>query len=140
MLQDHQAPTLARVITGAGTDSAEYTTDTRPNITSRTESVSAQALYFAPSACAMDTSHSGVVLLLGAPGVGKSALGKLLQRTHAATVDAFVNVGDQLRATGKVEQHLRNPTTASKQELSHLASDILDDAFRAFKARMNLHM
>jgi signal recognition particle GTPase len=69
---------------------------------------------------AMGTSHSDVhthvVLLLGAPGVGKSTLGKLLQRTHAATVDAFVNVGDQLRATGKVERHLRDPTAASKLE------------------------
>jgi adenylate kinase family enzyme len=86
----------------------------------------------------MDTSNSGVVLLLGAPGVGKSTLGKLLQRTHASTVDAF-NVGDQLRATGKVERHLRDPTAAGKLELSDLASDILDDAFSAFKARMVQH-
>lgn len=81
--------------------------------------------------------RSGVVLLLGAPGVGKSTLGKLLQGTHSCTVQAFVNVGEQLRATGKVEQHLRHPTSTSKQDLARLAHSILEKACRSFKEQEN---
>lgn len=91
-------------------------------------------LCIATIAAKMISQRSGVVLLLGAPGVGKSLAGRLLKHAHSASVHAFVNVGQLLRATGMVEQHLRNPTSASKAALGAAAREILSGACCEFKA------
>jgi adenylate kinase family enzyme len=70
----------------------------------------------------------GAVLLLGAPGVGKSVLGDALCAAHGATVHAFLNVGEQWRKAGKVDTHLRHPTAAGKEELQQLARNMLSAA------------
>lgn len=80
--------------------------------------------------------YSGVVFLLGAPGAGKSALGRLLSQTHSQTVYDFVNVGEQLRATGKVQKHLQHPTQMGKKQLAQLARGILEEVCRDFKKHM----
>jgi len=77
-----------------------------------------------------------VVLLLGAPGAGKSVLGRLLSQFHSPTTYGFVNVGDQLRATGRVQEHLQHPTQLGKKQLAQMARDILEEACRGFKMHM----
>lgn len=70
----------------------------------------------------------GAVLLLGAPGAGKSVLGNALCATHSATIHSFLSVGQQLRDAGKVDKYLRNPTAAGKAELQQLARSMLSAA------------
>jgi adenylate kinase family enzyme len=70
----------------------------------------------------------GAVLILGAPGAGKSVLGDALCTAHSATVHAFLNVGQQLRDAGKVEKHLKHPSAAGKAELQQLARGMLSAA------------
>jgi adenylate kinase family enzyme len=60
----------------------------------------------------------GAVLILGAPGAGKSVLGDALCTAHSATVHAFLNVG----------QHLKHPSAAGKAELQQLARGMLSAA------------
>jgi adenylate kinase family enzyme len=74
---------------------------------------------------------SGAVLLLGAPGSGKTLLGGILARTHCNVLQ--VNIGQSLRATGKVQQHFLNPTGSSKQSLAQGARQLLSTACKQFK-------
>lgn len=91
-------------------------------------------LQFAITSTRKMHSLSGVVLLLGSPGAGKSLLGRLLLQAHAHSVHAFVNVGHILRATGKVDDHLQHPSSASKASLALSAREILQAACHDFKA------
>lgn len=72
----------------------------------------------------------GAVLLIGAPGSGKSVLGKALAATHSLHVHSFINIGQKLRTTDKVERHLQHPSLASKQGLTTSAEALLHQACR----------
>lgn len=73
---------------------------------------------------------SGLVLLLGAPGVGKSTLASALLAAHSSSIHAFLNVGEHLRAEGRLDAHLRCPSAARKLDLRRLAQGMLEDACR----------
>lgn len=87
-------------------------------------------LFVIPDASRMDTDNctKGVVLLSGSPGAGKSLLGQALSAAHSASIHAYVNVGQQLRSTGKVDKYMRHPTAARKAKLQQLATCILSKA------------
>jgi hypothetical protein len=57
----------------------------------------------------------GLILLIGAPGSGKSLLGQVLQ-TRGRNV-AFFSVGNQLRKTGLLDEHDRADTVAKRKEI-----------------------
>eukprot|EP00798_Chlamydomonas_sp_ICE-L_P029719 gene29719-5154_t len=63
------------------------------------------------------------VLLLGAPGSGKSELGEAMVRGNPST--AFISVGMQLRAEGLVDEYLDNPTEAGRLCMNQRAALIL---------------
>lgn len=70
----------------------------------------------------------GAVLIIGAPGAGKSVLGDALCAAHPASVHAFLNVGQQLRDAGKVVEYKMHSTAACKAELQQLARNMLSAA------------
>lgn len=70
----------------------------------------------------------GVVLIIGAPGSGKSVLGEALATVHSLHVHSCLNIGQQLRNSGKVKRHLQFPTVASKMELQAMARAVMDQA------------
>jgi adenylate kinase family enzyme len=76
----------------------------------------------------------GAVLILGAPGAGKSLLGDALCAAHSSTIHAFLNIGQQLRNAGKVFEYQRHPTAARKTELQQLARTILSHACQELAA------
>lgn len=75
----------------------------------------------------------GVVVLLGAPGVGKSLLGKALSQAHGSAAE-FLNVGEELRAQGLVKQHQEHPTEATRQALASKAEELRAAACRRLAA------
>ncbi|KXZ47387.1 hypothetical protein GPECTOR_35g825 [Gonium pectorale] len=66
----------------------------------------------------------GAVLLIGAPGVGKSTLGRYLQQAHPDRV-TFFSVGEELRLRGLVPQHPEAPDAARRRELRQLVRELL---------------
>lgn len=75
----------------------------------------------------------GVVLLIGAPGVGKSTLAKALQKEHPECV--LLNTGEQLRALGLVNEHLLHPSAAGLEDLQITARRLLEEACCTLKLR-----
>ncbi|PNH03221.1 hypothetical protein TSOC_010756 [Tetrabaena socialis] len=71
--------------------------------------------------------QSGAVLLIGAPGVGKSTLGRYLQLQQPGTT-RFVSVGDHLRSLGLVQQQQERPTEARRQAMQREARAELERA------------
>jgi adenylate kinase family enzyme len=76
----------------------------------------------------------GAVLILGAPGAGKSLLGDALCAAHSSAIQAFLNIGQQLRNAGKVDEYQRHPTAACKAELQRLARAMLSAACQELAA------
>lgn len=95
----------------------------------------------AAAACsAAQMPAAGVVLLLGAPGVGKSLLGRALYNAHSQQIQAFLNVGQHLRTMGKLDYSLLyswplQPTAAAslQAELKLLARQALQRACSGLK-------
>ncbi|EFJ39408.1 hypothetical protein VOLCADRAFT_101013, partial [Volvox carteri f. nagariensis] len=84
----------------------------------------------------MDTpTRGGVVLLLGAPGVGKSTLGRYLQHRHPTTT-RFLSVGDELRAKGLVGARQR-PGAEVQREVRRLARELLQREIAEWAAASN---
>jgi hypothetical protein len=73
----------------------------------------------------------GAVLLLGQPGAGKSLLGNALARAHASAV---LNVGEELRAAGLVQQALEHPTEAGRAEMAAEARRLIEERCRKLRA------
>ena len=71
------------------------------------------------------------MLLIGAPGVGKSLLAQALHRTHKSS--CLCNVGQELRRMGLVEQYMSGPTGSQRQLLEDTARSIVQEACRALK-------
>eukprot|EP00798_Chlamydomonas_sp_ICE-L_P024616 gene24616-10237_t len=67
--------------------------------------------------------QTAAVLLIGAPGSGKSVLGEAMRRANPST--AFISVGMQLRAEGLVDEYLDNPTEAGRLQMDQRAALIL---------------
>jgi adenylate kinase family enzyme len=76
----------------------------------------------------------GAVLILGAPGAGKSLLGDALCAAHSSTIHTFLNIGQQLRDAGKVSEYQRLPTAARKAEMQQLAHKMLSAACQELAA------
>lgn len=79
----------------------------------------------------MEELEQGVILLLGAPGAGKSLLGEALSKRHGAS---FLNVGQELRSRGLVEPHLQHPTETGRQRLASEARQLAAAACSQLKA------
>eukprot|EP00798_Chlamydomonas_sp_ICE-L_P024615 gene24615-10236_t len=63
------------------------------------------------------------VLLIGAPGSGKSVLGEAMVQGNPSI--AFVSVGMQLQAEGLVDEYMDNPTEAGRLQMDQRAALIL---------------
>jgi MoxR-like ATPase len=77
---------------------------------------------------------NGAVLIIGAPGAGKSLLGDALCAAHSSTIHAFLNIGQQLRNACKVYEYQRHPTAVRKAELQRLARSMLSAACQELTA------
>jgi hypothetical protein len=71
---------------------------------------------------------AGVVVLLGAPGVGTSLLAAALQEVHSSSVVAICNVGQQLRGLGLVDTYATRPSEQGRQQLQAVAKQMLADS------------
>ncbi|KAG2488438.1 hypothetical protein HYH03_012945 [Edaphochlamys debaryana] len=71
----------------------------------------------------------GAVLLLGAPGVGKSTLGRLLA-SRAPPGSRFLSVGEELRAQGLVRRQEEAPSAARRAQMREAAAELLRGACR----------
>lgn len=76
----------------------------------------------------------GAVLLLGPPGAGKSLLGRALAERYPGSVHCFLNVGEQLRGLGLVEQQQAFPTEAGKAQLAAEARRLVQEACRDLRS------
>lgn len=74
-----------------------------------------------------------VVLLIGAPGVGKSTLAKALQAKHHSIT--LLNTGEQLRTMGLVDEQLAHPSEERSKELQQTARRLLTGACCTLKQR-----
>ncbi|KAG2502098.1 hypothetical protein HYH03_000590 [Edaphochlamys debaryana] len=74
----------------------------------------------------------GAVLLIGAPGVGKSTLGRLLAQQHEGRGARFVSVGDELRERGLALKQEELPWGARHRELRATAEELLRTELRAW--------
>jgi hypothetical protein len=74
-----------------------------------------------------DRARLGAVLLVGAPGVGKSLLGRALEAAHAPG-PTFSSVGDSLRAEGLVQRLLIEPTAEQREVVRTRARELVDAA------------
>jgi adenylate kinase family enzyme len=74
----------------------------------------------------------GAVILIGAPGVGKSTLGRYLTAAVTATTH-FLSVGDVLRERGLVQQQLERPTAARRSAMRREARELLRTACLEWK-------
>ena len=79
-------------------------------------------------------SSKGVVLLLGAPGTGKSLLGNALAMAHRS-ITSFVNVGETLVVEGLVGAHLAHPTPTNQAALRSRARSILEGACASLQSK-----
>jgi hypothetical protein len=68
---------------------------------------------------------AGVLLLLGAPRVGKSLLAAALQEAHSSSVVACYGVGQQLRDLGLVDEYAAHPTAARRAQLREMGTQML---------------
>jgi hypothetical protein len=64
-----------------------------------------------------------VILLLGAPGCGKSQLGNTL--LHQQKLSMFIDIGDRLKKRGELDRYYNVPTLSRKHTLSCAAEDLL---------------
>jgi broad-specificity NMP kinase len=71
----------------------------------------------------------GAVLLLGAPGVGKSLLLQELKR-HLGDSITVLNIGEQLREQGLVQAYQEHPTNAGRRAMAAEARRLLAAACR----------
>ena len=71
----------------------------------------------------------GVVVLLGAPGSGKSTLGRAIAATRPSEV-TFVSVGDALREQGSLNLLQRH--VIDENEIRRCARGVLDNACEVF--------
>jgi hypothetical protein len=67
--------------------------------------------------------HS-VIVLLGAPGTGKSTLGRALHR--ARSIEAFVDIGHRLLQRGELLRYKKLPTPSRKQFLRGQAQMLIE--------------
>lgn len=75
----------------------------------------------------------GVILIIGAPGVGKSTLARALLEKHSSSV--LLNTGQQLRAMGVVDEQLLHPSVGGMEELQKTARKLLAEACCSLKQR-----
>lgn len=76
----------------------------------------------------------GVVLIIGAPGVGKSTLARTLLEKHCHS-SMMLNTGQQLRAMGMVHEQLLHPSVEGMEELQRTARKLLAAACCSLKQR-----
>ena len=69
------------------------------------------------------------MLLLGAPGAGKTTLGTALEAEDEDTV--FLNVGGELRKMGLVDDYFASPSEAKLKRMKAAGRSILDVCVRA---------
>lgn len=70
----------------------------------------------------------GAVLLFGPPGVGKSLLGAALLREQGSQVKAFLNVSQELRSRGLVDEYQQHPTEEGRRAMARTARELLATA------------
>ena len=71
-----------------------------------------------------------VILLLGAPGIGKSYFGKEMVKRSAAS--AFIDIGCRLKYRGDIERCTRLPFNKCREELKDEALKLLNDGLDTY--------
>lgn len=82
----------------------------------------------------MSSALNGAVLLLGPPGVGKSLLGGALARLHRCDVHSYLDVGEELRASGLLQQQQIYPTEEGRKLLAAEARRMVAERCRQLQA------
>ncbi|KAG2496623.1 hypothetical protein HYH03_005444 [Edaphochlamys debaryana] len=77
----------------------------------------------------------GAVLLIGASGADKGALGRFLAQNRAGGAARFLSVRDELRARGLTQPHDQAPSAARRAELRAAAEAVMREAARDWAAQ-----